>query len=82
MVGRVKGLVRGAARRTLLASRRALMRVLRPVLMRIDTHLQWLFDRQQDDRARLTHMEQQVLALQKQVSALEWQLAARRSRAG
>ena len=80
MVGRVKGLVKSAARRAMLLVRKTLMRFLRPVLMRIDTHLQWLFDRQQDDRVRLARLEQQVIALEQQLATVQArQTAARRS---
>jgi hypothetical protein len=57
--------------------RRVLLRVLRPIILRLDTHMQWLFDRQQDDRMRLVVLEQQVRALHQQVGALQRQLARR-----
>jgi hypothetical protein len=59
--------------------RRVLVRLLRPLVVRIDTHMQWLFDRQQDDRMRIVTLEQQVRALQRQVGALQRQGAGRRS---
>ncbi len=77
MSGRVKGVVRAAARRTLMPFRRGLLRLLRPVVARIDVHMQWLFDRQQDDRMRLVVLEQQVRALQQQVGALQRQSSRR-----
>jgi hypothetical protein len=77
MVNRVKRLVRATARRTLKPLRRVLLRVLRPIILRLDTHMQWLFDRQQDDRMRLVVLEQQMRALQQQVGALQRQLSRR-----
>jgi hypothetical protein len=55
------------------------MRLLRPVFARIDTHMQWLFDRQQEDRVRILRLEQQIKSLQQQVSALQRQASAQRS---
>lgn len=71
MLGRVKRLGRRAARKVVVKTRAGLLRLLRPVVTRIDAHLQWLFDRQQDDRTRLVHLEQQVCALQRQLAALQ-----------
>jgi hypothetical protein len=73
------GLAKRGARRSLVGVRGVLMRVLRPVIMRIETHLQWLFDRQQDDRTRLVHLEQQVCALQRQVTALQREVSRQQS---
>ena len=78
MSGRVKSVVRVMARRTLMPFRHGLLRLLRPVVARIDVHMQWLFDRQQDDRMRLVVLEQQVRALQQQVGTLQ-RNASRRS---
>jgi len=71
MLGRVKRLGRRAARKVVVKTRIGLLRLLRPVVLRVDAHLQWLFDRQQDDRTRLVHLEQQVCALQRQLAALQ-----------
>ncbi len=55
---RARRLVRRVARRAAFPVRGGLLRLLRPFVARIDIHLQWLFDRQQDDRARLVRLEQ------------------------
>ncbi|MBP3959952.1 hypothetical protein J8F10_32320 [Gemmata sp. G18] len=66
---RAKDLVRVAFRPVTPRLRKVLVRLLRPLIARVDVRLQLLFDRQQADRARLVRLEQQVAALQRQVSA-------------
>lgn len=79
MLGRVKRTVRRVARKALLLVRGAMLRVLRPAILRIDAHLQWLFDRQQDERTRLVHLEQQVIILQRQLSTMQRDAAREKS---
>jgi hypothetical protein len=79
MVGWVKRPLRTVGRPISKQVRRVLVRLLRPLIVRIDTHMQWLFDRQQDDRMRIVTLEQQVRALQRQVGALQRQGSGRRS---
>ena len=65
----LKRFARSAARRLSSPARRGLLRLLRPVVLRLDAHLQWLFDRQQEDRARIARLERHVAALQGQPDA-------------
>ena len=69
MKTRITRLARSAARRLSSPARRGLLRLLRPVVLRLDAHLQWLFDRQQEDRARIARLERHVAALQGQSDA-------------
>lgn len=81
MLRRVKAAARRVARPAAVAVRRGLVRLLRPMLLRVDAHLQWVFDRQQEDRARVAALERQLGALQRQVAALRTELRADPERA-
>jgi hypothetical protein len=60
---------RSASGAALLPVRRAIRRVMRPTLYRLRDLLQFLFDKHREDRTRIEQLERQVAALQTQLAA-------------